>query len=112
MHHPSDYSGPSQWLTWLLTSHLLLNTPEKAVDLVKAVHLAYGADQVTEECPLVSEDLGEAWRVQGQGLGSHAIPFIAVSSAVTLDKRTGAVLDYTLSHPPSPEMPEELTHPL
>ena len=106
---PSDTGGASQWQAWMASGHVLLDTPEKAVDLAEAVvRVAYGADQVMEERPFVAEDLGEAWCVHGEGLGSHALPFFAVFSTVTLAKKTGAVLDYTLSRPPSPDVAGKL----
>ena len=87
----------------MATGHVLLNTPAKAIDFAEAVvRAAYGPDQAIEERPFVAEDLGTAWRVRGEGMGSHALPFFSVFSTVTLEKTTGAVLDYTLSKPPPP----------
>ena len=106
---PPNPGGASQWQTWLATGHTLLDTPEKAVDFAEAVvRAAYGPEQTTQERPFVADDLGDAWRVHGEGQGSHALPFFAVSSTVTLSKRTGAILDYTLSRPPSPDVAKEL----
>lgn len=106
---PPNAGGASQWQTWLATGHTLLDTPEKAVDFAEAVvRAAYGPEQTMQERPFVADDLGDAWRVHGEGQGSHALPFFAVSSTVTLSKRTGAILDYTLSRPPSPDVAKEL----
>ena len=96
----ADMSGSSQWQVWLATTHLLLDTPEKAAEFGQAVvRAAYGDAQVEEERPFVAEDLGDNWKVKGTRQGSSAIPFFAVSSTVILAKKTGAIIDYRLSSP-------------
>ena len=96
----ADVSGGSQWQVWMATTHLLLDTPEKAITFGEAVVCAaYGYAQAEAERPFIAADHGDSWKVQGTRRGSHAIPLFAVSSTVILAKKTGAILDYRLSMP-------------
>lgn len=96
----AEVSGGSQWQIWTATTHLLLDTSEKAATFAEAVvRAAYGPDQAEEERPFSAEDIGDEWRVQGTRPGSHAMPFFLVSSTVILAKKTGAIVDYRLSMP-------------
>ena len=83
------------WQVWLKLGGVLLDTPEKAADFAEAVIRArYGQAEVDEERPFVVDDLGDAWRVKGTNLGSHAMPLVPVYSVVTLRKDNGEIIDY------------------
>ena len=95
---PVDVSGGGQWRAWQSTNFLLLDTPEKAIDFAEAaVRAAFGPAQVNDERPFEATDLGTAWRVRGRRLGSHALGLVPTYSTVTLDKKTGAILDFRLT---------------
>ena len=99
---PTVTPEASQWRIWMDLDVALLDTPEKAVELAEAVVRArFGSEQVKEERPFFAQDKGDAWRVSGSNLGTHALP-LPVSSAVTLSKLSGNVIDYELSSPPVP----------
>lgn len=94
---PVDMTATSQWRIWQSTNFQLLDTPEKAVDLAEAiVRAAFGPEQAGAERPFVATDQGQVWQVQGERLGMRALGLIGASSIVTLDKKTGAILDYRL----------------
>ncbi|MBR0666319.1 hypothetical protein GXW71_18300 [Roseomonas hellenica] len=104
-----NLSGASQWEAWMGTNFQLLDTPEKAIDFAETVvRVAYGPEQVAQERPFVAEDLGDKWRVHGENRGLHALPFFAVSSIVTLVKKTGVIVDFQLSMPLGPGLQRRL----